>query len=354
MGWQVQNIAYLIIPFLTLFSTEYNFESYSIFAAVLSCVSFFLLKNEYPLSFSLFVSYVLGVTTMMPVIPIATPHQQVMLWFLSFKSALFFFLLLIIVGQTVSRRRLYLLGFLGLINAVITILSACTHRGALGIFTNTSFNAAFTAMLLPYIYVISGWAWCGVSFLSIWLGTGASGMVIATVVTVAYIFQKVKVPSRRYIITAIALCWAAVPLWYLVARGEFHETSRWQIYKAAYDYFRAHLPMATGGGLGSWFVLGMPMAMRDLRVDHNAGLWTYLHSDVLTIGFELGAIGLGLALWSYFDAVRLSYQRRSSLCSSLLGAGIFAMFYYPLQVPATAFVIVSMAAAALRRHDEVE
>lgn len=149
--------------------------------------------------------------------------------------------------------------------------------------------------------------------------------------------------------------WLSVALLALVALVALGPLVDHDMFKAAtrYDVWMEALRFQTGGGiiqtvigvgLGSFKVFAHPIVVGIIPPGRT---WIWLHNDWLQIMFELGVIGLGLAVWSYMQFLALSITR-PWLFASFLSFGAAMIGNYPLHMAAFALTGAWMAREAIR------
>lgn len=134
----------------------------------------------------------------------------------------------------------------------------------------------------------------------------------------------------------------------------FSDSYRFNAYRFSFNWFNENANPWVGTGLSSYFFFG-PLAQ---YLDSNglikeAGYFTFLHSDLLQIYFELGLIGIFLfALSTYFLIKNcLSFRKYHLLSSALSYLGVM-VFNMPMRFFVTAFFGAVLIRLCFRRENE--
>lgn len=279
-------------------------------------------------------------------------RAEVMDWVLSLKGLGYWLLMFGAAHVFMHRKRVYITGaVLLLLTSFWLILSKIASIPS-GLFPNLAFNGGFIGVLAPFIAPL-GWLKFLLPIVAIACATGASGIVVGTATIVSYFWQVTSGKLLRTILFPLLALATAATL-YAFTAGHFTESDRLAIYQLSLQYVTTDINrLVFGSGLGSWMTTGMPLALKS-GIARDEGLWMFLHSDWLQCLFELGLVGMGLTLAVFVECLVVTYQRRPILFSSLLGAGIFGVFYFPMQLPGSAFVVMCLVVASLRGRDEAE
>ncbi len=116
----------------------------------------------------------------------------------------------------------------------------------------------------------------------------------------------------------------------------FRDNPRYVAWPVFWQFWKDHFDWMFGSGLGTFRWWG-PAA----QIEHSFNVghwWLWAHNDWLQIYFELGAIGLGCALFFYGD-VLLKTVSRPWLFAAAIAVGVTMLGNYDLHVPQFALFI---------------
>lgn len=135
-------------------------------------------------------------------------------------------------------------------------------------------------------------------------------------------------------------------------RPLFHTSYRFGIYQIAFDYFYAHCSMVTGCGVGTFWGYG-PMMGDGLEFTKEAGVFPWLHSDWLQIGFELGSVGLIISILSALKIIlNCLKNKRYYILASVVSYSGSMMFNMPIHWFWSLFIGIILARLGVM--DELE
>ena len=341
----------LVVAFLCLTYQEYVLSQPSLFSILFSIPLATWVYRRYSASLAALLIYIVTRVNYTFLVGSDGGRSEVMDWFLSMKGLSYWLLMFVSAHLLMTRRRIYLLIPVLLLTAFWMILS---HFASIpsGLFPNLAFNGGFIGVLAPFAAPL-GWVMFLLPITAIACATGASGIVVGTATIVSYFWQVTSGKLLRIILFPLLALATAATL-YAFTAGHFAESDRLSIYQLALQYATADIDrLVFGSGLGSWVTTGMPLALKS-GIAKDEGLWMFLHSDWLQCLFELGLLGVSLTLAVFVECLVMTYMKRPIIFSSLLGAGIFGVFYFPMQLPGSAFVVMCLVVASLRGRDEAE
>jgi hypothetical protein len=110
------------------------------------------------------------------------------------------------------------------------------------------------------------------------------------------------------------------------------------------SFWRQHFLLLLGSGLGTFKFWGPAAQMANHF--HEGRWWLWLHSDWLQILFELGAVGLALAIWCFGVVLKRAWKSLP-LFLSLLVLGVTMGGNYPLRMAPFALFIWFLACEAI-------
>lgn len=197
---------------------------------------------------------------------------------------------------------------------------------------NPSLNAAFSVWLLgPY----GGWQLALLTLVQVvFMQSGASAFVLLLLVVSWHLRWKKLLLGA---VSGVAyLSWSGI--------HAFVEPNRMAFYKAVWTYWREHANPLVGYSFGSYQATAY--YIQQTMDYHREGLWLSVHSDWLQLLFELGFIGLALAIWLFVDLIRCSREFDRFL---VVGFGIVALVFFPCQSPIWLFLMMAMCMKLLRR-----
>ena len=127
----------------------------------------------------------------------------------------------------------------------------------------------------------------------------------------------------------------------------FYDSARIKIYRTMMGWWWENANVWTGKGLGSYLLWG-PIIQREKNF--YVGDWfIWMHGDWVEITFQLGFVGIALALWLAWDVSRACWRRRdAALLSSAMTLMAAMVFQYPLHLPMFAFLAVAIISMALK------
>lgn len=221
---------------------------------------------------------------------------------------------------------------LGVVNALLMFVNFRE-----GLLLNWSMSGCLSAALFPFY--TGPWSWfIGASAL---YSERSQPVVLLFFVLCLGYFRKQKLKQ------AAAMTILGFVIGIVVKGALFFDSSgRTLVWKEAWHFFNQYANPFLGLGLGSFFYVGPYMTM------HKTGIaWSWLHSDWMQIGFEMGAIGLVLCFSLYVQAL---YKARRELSDSLLIFGLFGIANFPLHNPVSAFIFSVLLHEALKTSQSTQ
>lgn len=192
---------------------------------------------------------------------------------------------------------------------------------------NTSISGGVLASLLPFTGPLFGAMF--VILASIALTNGSSTALAGLFV--------VGVARVRWFLAFLPL----VALKYLFRPPRLDQSERWEMWRLSIESIWTRRAWVFGTGYGTFHYHGP-------AIRRAAGLptvWYTMHSDVLQILFETGAVGLLLFAWVTVDAVRRQNGNERAASAALL---VCALWNFPLEIPAVLVYAAWLAMPASR------
>lgn len=229
-------------------------------------------------------------------------------------------------------------------------LLAISSLLGLPLLTNQSTNAALLTTILPLSSNPLTWA---LTFIVVMTQAGTTAVAILAVVglmaavrAIAAAVDSAAARAAAIKLTPVGLLGAALFLWRaLTVPSFFYGTDRFEMYKKTWDFFVDSDNHALGFGVGSFQLLGII-----IQGDTSSGLWMSLHSDWLQGLFEIGIIGMGLAIWVLIECFcRADYKERMVF----VALSIFALFYFPLSIPLVQFLTIYLVVLNQWKHPSI-
>lgn len=141
--------------------------------------------------------------------------------------------------------------------------------------------------------------------------------------------------------------------WISVGGKMFDSSHRFEAYKIFTDYLFHSKWWVFGTGLGTFQVYSPTLTLsKHFMVNQTtAWLWLQAHNDWLQCCFELGVVGLVLAVCVYFQAIFKTYSSLKSKEFAMgIGLGGCALFQYPCHLAPSAFLVALFLRMALLRE----
>jgi hypothetical protein len=222
-----------------------------------------------------------------------------------------------------------------------------TCGGALG---NPSMNSTLIVVTMPfvidYLWGRSRWIFIALAVGAVFLSKGSVGVGMLAALACLY-----AVRFRMWKLLALApislLAGLAVFKTHMLNTG-----TRWQIWEFMIgNWWNNPLHYWFGTGLGNFGVFSVNLQMKFKFMDGQ--WWTWLHNDWLQFLFELGFIGLGLAVMVYLIALSRYIRRgegREAIALVLFGLAM--AMNYPLHTSLGCLLGAWLVLVGLLRTDE--
>jgi O-antigen ligase len=250
------------------------------------------------------------------------------------KSCMFLTILsMIFVHSLELKRPLILIGF---VSSLITIFTYF-YRGpgfAYGFMTNTSMEATFLAVVAPLVFSLGNIQLIifPIYAIAIFLTSSSNGIIGFVLGISVYLFMEKK--YKLLIIPGLFGLIGAIKYNSII----FNPNGRKEIWTLAMTKWSENFSYLTGSGFGTYGGFG-PWIQRVYEKPVNGGWVIYpnLHSDFLQIIFELGIIGIVLAIISYAVAINKA-KNRSWLLASVITYAFVSLANMPSRYILTALV----------------
>ncbi len=204
-----------------------------------------------------------------------------------------------------------------------------------GLFSASSFDAAFIAVLIP---ILNWWAWGPCAF-------AVAASPRAGTAFVVVLSMLLSVPVRRgWVEAGLAFCGAlmtaAFAMAVLPSLHGFGSAGRVDAWFRFMYWWRDHASWLFGTGTGTFQWIGP-------AIDGLEGkLFLQMHNDWLQVLFEGGVIGFALVFMAYVYLL-VKANGRPKLFASLIGYGAFALTYHPLRFPLSALLLCCLVRETL-------
>lgn len=364
-------IMLLIAAFLPSNPDHYRYQTTLVLAMGASFLTVFLWERLRFLPAIAFLTVVfLGVST---VYWRVTPYDGLgnisyLLMCQAVLEALGFFLLTTLPVAVLTRQKVSALvtsfAWLGLLNSIWILVDWAIGDAFInGAFDASSVDASMLAVLYPLMVFRPGLQrYDGTNWFSIWTNwkyvffdlacvvlpplailvtRSSTGYAALVVVFFAYAYARGVRVSLLGLVAAMSAP-LVLSFGYLLMRQQLFDSSgRLEMLRQSFDFWRANAPVWTGFGLGSFSGAGPYLVKIPERV-----IW--MHNDWAQILFELGAIGLGVALLLYL-ALLIRSKAVPWLFASAAGYGFIALFQMPLHQPLGAVFGALLVVRAFQR-----
>lgn len=205
-----------------------------------------------------------------------------------------------------------------------------------GLMETHSFDLAFIALCVPFVSFWSALA----AVVTILAHHGATADMILGAIFISALLKN-KAEKIFVVILILILAGAA----YYHTHGTWFDggdrIAHYKHYLALWATNKWTLIFGVGAGTFTWASFTLDQ--------FKSPMWIQLHSDWLQILFELGLVGLGLAVWTFYSALTTAWkQPKSGLLEKVAAAGCFALTYHPLRFFPSAYLIASIFSEALK------
>ena len=222
---------------------------------------------------------------------------------------------------------------------VVLVELAFVWVGHSGLMIAPSFDLAFCALAIPLC------PWWVIAPVVITICTH-HGSTAACIVVFQFLAYLAKNPRKYWKYAAAVLPIIFVAAW--IHSGENFDY--WDRYQHWVEYmsFWLHgretvVPLAAPTGIyWPWFFIGVgpgTFLWTSLLLDKfHTDAWLQMHSDILQILWEFGAVGLCLVGLAFFRAIKDAWSNPRSV-AALFGCIAFMLTYHPLRFGPTAFLM---------------
>lgn len=203
---------------------------------------------------------------------------------------------------------------------VLFVLGFMIFKHALtpwGILLNGSMSGCFAAVCFPLFSRKEKWRRWFVAFSVFAVARSLPIAVFAVVIGSTFFIHK------KFWRLGILIAISFVAGMFLKGDRLFHSQGRTEVWSVSFDYFKEQVSIIHGAGFGSFYVIGQALT-------HGVYLW--LHSDWMQVGFEMGFVGLVLVMALYCQALWKA-RFRPDLFSALMGYAAFGVANMPLRYP---------------------
>lgn len=188
-----------------------------------------------------------------------------------------------------------------------------------------------------------------IAIVSIFILGGSIAIGCFSIVMMAIIWEGTNLKSNLKLSVSFIMTIAGLS-YSIIGIKLFDSSSRFHIYKASFNWWSQYANKFFGTGIGSYWVYG-PL-IQDQNKWFKSDYFTFMHSDILQILFELGVIGLFLFMIFIVRIIRKTILLRRFYLLGPIGAYLlFMMFYYPLHSFITAFVGAVIYRVVISRED---
>lgn len=213
-----------------------------------------------------------------------------------------------------------------------------------GVFGNYSMNACVIAFTYPVwtrgyrrpggaLEAIGGLVALIMPVLAVLLSRSNMALLALIAAFIApFIPHMGKLRPRQVIRCAVTVALLGVTSW-LIMGGKLGQASgRYAVWVGLVNWWWVHANPWLGTGLGTLFFLGPHIQVADLHQTTGGFFWA--HNDPLTIGFEMGALGIAfIALMLGCAAHRAVKSGRAYLLSSMAAYLVASLGTYPTHLP---------------------
>lgn len=264
----------------------------------------------------------------------STPYGNVNMAFMATAGQTLFEVLLIpIVMIGLTRYKLHILGIL--LSSLILVEFLFVNINGYGAMLSPSFDTSLLALAVP----IAPFWLSALIILTIVTHHGSTAILILLAQLLALAIKNKK---ARYVLLAAIPAALTVAYFHSVS-PMFDSAERINAYKKFMSFWWSQDLMVklTGSGTGSFVWLSM-------MIDNfKPPMWLQMHSDWLQITFELGLIGLLLAVASVGQAIKNSWNHPKHL-AAIFGCVAFAVTYHPLRFAPSMIMIAFIFTLSLK------
>lgn len=293
---------------------------------------------------------------------------------MSAKATLAFFVL-VFIGDILDKRHLISLLHAYLYVCVVHSILALVQlfilkipiEECVGFFPNVSMGPNMLAVLLPILVMMlferRTWPITVlvlilnlIFVLNIYLFRSSMGWGTAMVGFVSIAFLRFKDHLSWRITTVIcssfAICLYYVGRFFDGSWTNFTKIDRFIMWPLFMNWWVDNSDHFIGAGTGTFRQLGPSIQLQNKLLDH--GIWLWMHSDILQVLFEIGFIGLILALWLVMVCLIKLYRSKNHQVMVVFLAYIaMCLGNYPLRLAEYAFLGMILIAFSLKVDDGI-
>ncbi len=228
---------------------------------------------------------------------------------------------------------------LGYVNSILVIfkLGVDQFKNS-GVQFNPAQDGTLIACLLPLAYYLkTRYKWFLLAIMSFAIiRTNASTPFLGLGIFVATTLWFTRFRWLAILGPAVV---AGVGVWLQGYQDFVSPNGRTYIWKLCMTYWKDHLNMLFGSGVGTFFLYGPGIEINHHGFGYNQPVYVWLHSSPLQILFELGVIGFLLSMAFYLISLVRCYDR-PRLFSMLVIYGVTSCFQMPLNQMFSAFLLI--------------
>jgi hypothetical protein len=269
--------------------------------------------------------------------PASEINQTIMLKNLAATAVLEFFLLSMLFFLCWKKLRGAMgsaLFWVGLAHSGSLILDQLVYQiptgsATIGLLGNRSIGASFAAVWLFYGYQRTSGLWriftAAVTVMAILVSS--SGISYAAMLAGAGAMIVAMWPKRWWWAVLVGVGGLSVASF--VKPQFWTHLSRYDAWVIFWNFWRAHFLPAFGAGVGTFRFWGPASQMQENFMVGKYFMWA--HSDWFQFLFEMGTVGLCLAVFAYGFLLNKAWKRPAQL-GALVAFGVVALGNYPLHV----------------------
>ncbi len=275
----------------------------------------------------------------------------------AFASVIAYTLPLLFTDTKVRRALLSGFGWICITDSIYVLAQLSAGNGYFesgGFFGNYSMNASVIAFTYPiWLHTrrpIKRWKRCAIGSIGNLLAVGTPVMAVifshsnmavlsltAAMASVAFMDIYHHGWKKDYLAYLASIACTPFLGGIVMGHDKFgHDSGRFAVWRGLVAWWGAHANHWTGTGLGTLFFLGPHIQVADLHQTTDGFFWA--HNDPLTIGFEMGLIGVAtvaiMLVCAAYSSVKL---KRPWLLSSLAAYVVASLGTYPTHLPVTGF-----------------
>lgn len=190
-----------------------------------------------------------------------------------------------------------------------------------GVVGNPSISAGLLVTMLPLFFRNAKKDWPNLVIVA--LSVFVSKSSIALGLLMVFLAIHFCIEKRMFFLGLWAAGASFIGGFFMFGKGElFNSSNRFKVWAYMMDYWDAWWNIPMGTGLGTYKVFSLTL-QEDKNLDPNAW-WSTLHNEWLQVVFELGVLGIILALAVYAIALRRSlFNGHKAIFYSLILYGLY-------------------------------